>query len=164
MRAVLLVVSLMMAGGCAGSSVWPMSGDNATLTDRGDEGLEISESSPISDVPLPTGFVTVRAVSSSSVDRRIRHVRHVYKGRATVDEMVAFYRGTLTPRGWRESDIGASAKLAVMTFTKGYEKLWIRIEKSWKALTITVVIDDRDLDTPPASPYAGHPTGEEKTE
>jgi hypothetical protein len=158
----MLLTSLIAVMGCSGfSGAVTGTADPVKLESLGESQIpKVGAGALIGDVPIPAGFMATASASRSGVDRKIRRLRHEYQGRGKVEQVAAFYHATLPTRGWREAGEQVTARRGRLVLTKGYEKLWIIINKSWKnwnKLTITVVIDNRQLLSPPESPMAVTP-------
>lgn len=129
----------------------PQSVPRVTYSDDGEylpaptgPGLVAKQRSPIPDVPIPVGFVGVPSRSEAEFDGEVRHVHHVYQGRAHAAEVVTFYRRQLPRRDWtsqgrHQEDDGTT----VMRFTKGREDLTLRISHRHSVVTIVAEIGPR---------------------
>ncbi|MFA9476713.1 hypothetical protein ACERK3_00260 [Phycisphaerales bacterium AB-hyl4] len=145
--AMLLVALVATLGACTEQSVPRIaySDDGQYLRPAAGPGLVAKDTSPIPDVPLPIGFVGVPSRSQADFDGQVRHVHHVYQGRANTAEVVNFYRRQLPRKDWaslgrEQEDDGTT----VMRFTKGHESLNIRVGVRHSVVTVIVNIGPRN--------------------
>lgn len=150
MSRTILTATLLLAAAiaaCEAPPILPMSADGQYLPTRGGRGLVARDESPIPDVPMPMGFVGVAKDSRATVDGGVRRVRHVYQGRGEVGEVIQFYRLQMPWHGWEVAgDAVSDPAGGTAVYTNGVEKVWIHALKNWTRLTITVVIDGKDVE------------------
>ncbi len=141
-RYVGMLAGLLVAGGCEQLPDLPDLLEPLTMP--WDDSVAV-EKMNLPDVPTPPGFALRSAESRSGVVPGVRTVRREYRGEGAVGEIEQFYRDRLPVRGWRQAD----TQEGLICYTKGYEKLWIRIRKQLTRTAITLAIDDRKLDAMP---------------
>lgn len=95
---------------------------------------------PVTDVPLPEGFVAVQARSRASVTIGQRNVNYYYQGRANFSRILDFYRTALAEAGWASLSEQVQGDSAVLRCTKPGETLELRIMKPDRVATVHVLI------------------------
>ncbi len=124
-----LVLSLV--GGCVGSSAI-----------RGNRSLLPSARPYAADIPLPEGF---RLVDQSSEDwaagRRIRYLRHRYRGRADKYTVREFYREQMPLVRWTAISDGNVNGRITMRFERAAESCTITIEDEMPRISRRVAVE-----------------------
>ena len=143
-----VVLSTALAGGCSGSL--PYSKDWQYLKGPGNlPGVVGVMDSPIRDVSVPIGFVPILDESDAQLlPGNIRAIKHVYQGRATVNDIVDFYRRSLPIESWKFVNEGTRSDEYFLHYAKRNEKLFITARKRGVVLTLTINIG-------PAQPIRG---------
>ena len=107
------------------------------------QGLVVSNTPLIPDVPMPVGFKAVASQSGWNWNGQVRQVNHVYQGRSKVGDAAAFYQRTLPSNGWLLQDIQAVGDTTVLRYNKSIERMSITIDEGWSVTTLTINIDAR---------------------
>ncbi len=148
----LCMTTFALLAGCSGSV--PFSEDWQYLSSNGGApGVVSRPDSPIADVPVPIGFSPLVEQSRAEVQGNVRVVKHVYQGRAKVQDVVDLYRRSLPLSGWTFTNEGNESDEYVLYYTKGPEALRVATRKKGLVVTITVNIGAREQRAfPPAQP------------
>ena len=95
--------------------------------------------SPISDVPVPAGFLIDMSKSNSHVvpASQFRSVYHEYKGDDYLLQVVRFYRDQLPTKGWTMIDQNQLKDRVTLRFTKGKEDCSVTV---WEGTMDTHII------------------------
>ena len=123
---------------------WAIVGCSATIDGQWLErsigpGLVHHTGSPIPDVPAPAGFVLVPSRSTTDAGKGYRRVQHLYQGRATMADTIAYYRRLPRQKGWSpvlENSDGEH----VFRYVKHNENLEIRLTHRQGVASAWVVI------------------------
>lgn len=132
LQAVLLVVlvsTLALTGGCQifKNPVMSFSDDGELLPNPVGDGLVVSPTPLIPDVPIPVGFKPVASKSSSAFNGQFRTVNHYYQGRAVRGQTYDFYRSYLPRNDWQFVGESAAEQWRTQTYTKGSEQLTLSV-------------------------------------
>jgi hypothetical protein len=134
-----LLFTVMLVG-CNRMGVGYYSDDGQTLPPPAGEGLVAMPSAAIPDVPQPIGFVLVKSQSKASVANGVRTVSHVYQGRASMADAVAYYRRELNKAGWKLQNEELLAGATEMYATKQGEQVTASLSDRKGILTVRVAI------------------------
>ena len=148
----LLLASLLLTAGLGAGCesepqlpAVPFSAEGQYLPSQPGPGVVAAPESPIPDVPRPVGFKILPKRSSHTMQGQSRQVRHVYEGRGAPLEVVTMYRRVLPRRGWepvgRETDPEGAT---VLRYTKGPERLRIRVAERGLGTTVTRIVVNID--------------------
>jgi hypothetical protein len=149
MRTCLFVMAVMVSvaavTGCAERvHVLSLSSDGQYLAPQTGEGLVARRDSPIPDLPIPIGFVVVADQSRVEARGLSRYVRHVYQGRASMADVSRFYRHHAPLHQWRAIGEQTGDGQTLMWFTKGSERLTLKLSRHGGIVSIVVWITDRE--------------------
>lgn len=124
-----LLPVLALTGGCniLKNPVVSFTDDGEVLHNPAGDGLVLSPTPFIPDVPVPVGFKAVASKSSSSFNGQIRTVNHYYQGRAILGQTLEFYEAHLPRNDWRFDGQSVSGQWTTLRYTKGAERLTVSI-------------------------------------
>ncbi len=108
----------------------------------------------IPDVGQPIGFKALVKQSHATVDGSARKVKHVYQGRARLQDVIDFYRRNLTRFNWKTVSQEHQANGFVVNNTKGVERLRLLFYTDGDRVTVVIMIGP--IHYPPA-PAANSP-------
>ena len=94
----------------------------------------------IPDVGQPVSFKPLARQSYSSIVGNAREVKHVYQGRAKINDVIDFYRRQLAANGWKMGNDVHEDDGFVLNRTKGAERLRILIYGQGDRITIVIMI------------------------
>jgi hypothetical protein len=94
----------------------------------------------IPDVGQPIGFEPLVKQSQSSILGNAREVKHVYQGRAALQDVIDFYRHQLDLNGWKMGNDEHQDDGFALNRTKGPERLRILMYGQGDRITVVIMI------------------------
>jgi len=132
-----MFAAVLTGTGCSGTL--PYSKDGQYLKGPGNlQGVVGLMDSPIPDVPVPIGFVPILDDSDARLEGNVRVIQHVYQGRATINDVIEFYRRGLPLHDWKYVSEGQRGDEYLMAYTKGVESLRVAVRKRGMVLTLQI--------------------------
>lgn len=107
--------------------------------------LKPSETAAIADVPMPAGFVQVNSSSRTDIHEGSRTINHLYEGRASMHDLVTYLRVNVGKYNWERVNDKEALDQSVLEFSKGREKLFIKIDQRENYLLVTLSLASRKL-------------------
>lgn len=94
----------------------------------------------IPDVGQPVSFKPLARQSYSSIVGNAREVKHVYQGRAKINDVIDFYRRQLAANGWKMGSDEHEDDGFVLNRTKGAERLRVLLYAQGDRVTVVIMI------------------------
>lgn len=142
-HAICAYLLLTAIAGCSEVRLMHQSEDGHWLPPRAASGLVADPRSPIPDVPMPVGFVPVPSKCRAGATSVSRNVVHVYEGRATMRDAVAFYRAQPPQHDWQFLGEQAVGSEVMMWYERGPERLTVQLSRSGGTVRAIVGIADQ---------------------
>ncbi len=92
------------------------------------------------NIPIYPGFRLVPEKSFIYESGNIKVGRLMFKGGATVKDVVSYYKATLPENGWEPLTITVYGKSADMTFTKPEEVLQIQVKRGFSETYLIIQV------------------------
>ncbi|MBL4702494.1 MAG: hypothetical protein JKX85_14690 [Phycisphaeraceae bacterium] len=141
--AVLYVLPVLLIGGCNKYKIAypnPINEEWSLLAPQQAMGV-VGESQPlIPDVGQPIGFKALAKQSHYAIVGNAREVKHVYQGRARLDDVISFYRSQLVRYGWQMGNDEHEERGFVLNRNKGPERLRILMYAQGDRVTVVIMI------------------------
>lgn len=88
-----------------------------------------SNTSYVSDIPLPTGFKIMERLSEDLVKAGRRAVKHVYQGEASAQSIKNFYQHYMPQMNWELREQSLNKGVYLLRYRKGQELCDVRVER-----------------------------------
>ncbi len=141
----LALVGVLLSAGCKShkdEQVRSTDGDKLVVAPTP---LKPSDNPAIADVPMPVGFVLAPSVSRTDIHEGSRTISHIYEGRASMHNLVAYLRVNVGKYNWERMVDKEAEDVSVLEFDKGREHLYIKIDQEEGFLRVTLSLVSRKL-------------------
>lgn len=152
-KSLLCLALVFSAGliGCASDHADDLRSTDGDLIQPAPTPLVASDNPAVADVPMPKGFVLVPSVSRTIIGEGSRTIHHLYEGIAPMPELVTYLRVNVGKYNWERVVDKEGVKASTLEFTKGRERLVVRLELTHKGYTtITLDLESKLMGTSPA--------------
>jgi hypothetical protein len=113
-----------------------------TVTVKGKDGEQVTISSKLPDelktFPVPQGFSLETSGSMSSGDGNL--ATGSWKGKASVQDVAAFYKKTMTDQGWKEEYTFSADDASQASYSKDGQLANVTMSKEDSGSTVTVLL------------------------
>jgi hypothetical protein len=119
---------------------------NTTLTKKNTTSdVEVKEIKPktFDNVPIYPDFEFVPEKSFIYESGEIKIGKLVFKGNASIDEVVNYYKATLPEEGWKPISISIFGKEANMTYTTSNRVLQVYVVKGFSETLLVIQVGPR---------------------
>ncbi len=124
--AIVLMMSLTLAGGCA-----------SMMSSNSDKVLEPANTLRFSDIPVPAGFKLIVQQSYSFENAGVRVAMLKYKGRGTLDQVLNFYKEQMQMAKWNLLNISEFGQ-RLLNFEREGETCVITMQSEFGGTLVTV--------------------------
>ena len=137
MRKALLIPAILVVSACAPATqqevkTTPALQEQQVKTDLLEE-----------NIPVYPGFHLIPDKSFIYESGNIKVGRLVFRGRASVKDIVSYYKATLPDKGWEPLTITVYGKSAELTFTNPSEVLQIQVNRGFSETYLTIQVGPR---------------------
>ena len=133
MKRLLLIPAILMLSACA-----PATQQKVETTPIQEQ--KIKADLLEENIPIYPGFRLVPEKSFIYESGNIKVGRLMFKGDATVKDVVSYYKATLPENGWEPLTITVYGKSADMTFTKPEEVLQIQVKRGFSETYLIIQV------------------------